>query len=37
MRYGGGKDSGIGREGVRYAVEGMTALKLMVVRTREFD
>jgi acyl-CoA reductase-like NAD-dependent aldehyde dehydrogenase len=31
MPYGGVKDSGIGREGVKYAIEEMTDLKLMVV------
>ncbi|WP_372529875.1 aldehyde dehydrogenase family protein, partial [Thalassolituus sp.] len=33
MPYGGVKDSGIGREGIRYAIEDMTELRLMVVRT----
>jgi acyl-CoA reductase-like NAD-dependent aldehyde dehydrogenase len=33
MPYGGVKDSGLGREGVRYAIEDMTELKLMVLRT----
>jgi len=33
MPYGGVKDSGIGREGVRYAIEDMTELRLMVLRT----
>lgn len=33
MPYGGVKDSGIGREGIRYALEDMTELRLMVVRT----
>lgn len=32
MPYGGVKDSGIGREGLRYAIEEMTELKLMVVK-----
>jgi len=32
MPYGGVKDSGIGREGVRYAMEDMTETRLMVVR-----
>jgi acyl-CoA reductase-like NAD-dependent aldehyde dehydrogenase len=32
MPYGGVKESGIGREGVRYAMEEMTELKLMVIR-----
>jgi NAD-dependent aldehyde dehydrogenases len=31
MPYGGVKESGIGREGVRYAIEEMTELKLMIV------
>ena len=32
MPYGGVKDSGLGREGVRWAIEDMTERKLMVVR-----
>ncbi|UCD85530.1 MAG: aldehyde dehydrogenase family protein, partial [Deltaproteobacteria bacterium] len=32
--YGGVKDSGLGREGVKYAMEEMTELKLMVLRLR---
>jgi acyl-CoA reductase-like NAD-dependent aldehyde dehydrogenase len=31
MPYGGVKDSGLGREGPRYAIEEMTELKLLVV------
>ena len=31
MPYGGVKDSGVGKEGLRYAIEDMTELKLMVV------
>jgi glyceraldehyde-3-phosphate dehydrogenase (NADP+) len=31
MPYGGVKDSGLGREGVKYAIEEMTELKLMVL------
>ena len=31
MPYGGAKDSGIGREGVRYAMEEMTEPKLLVL------
>ena len=31
MPYGGSKDSGIGREGVRYAIEDMTELRIMVL------
>lgn len=33
MPYGGVKQSGFGREGVRYAMEEMTELKAMLVRT----
>jgi aldehyde dehydrogenase (NAD+) len=32
MPYGGVKDSGLGREGVRWAVEDMTELRLLVLR-----
>ncbi|MGO8671412.1 MAG: aldehyde dehydrogenase family protein [Capsulimonadaceae bacterium] len=32
MPYGGVKDSGIGREGVRYAMEEMSELRLLVIR-----
>jgi len=37
MPYGGVKDSGLGREGIKYAIEDMTELRLMVVRTTEKD
>jgi acyl-CoA reductase-like NAD-dependent aldehyde dehydrogenase len=33
MPYGGVKDSGLGREGVRFAIEDMTEIRLLVVRT----
>lgn len=32
MPYGGSKDSGMGREGLKYAIEEMTELKLLVVK-----
>ncbi|SAL11311.1 aldehyde dehydrogenase [Caballeronia turbans] len=32
MPYGGVKDSGLGREGIRYAIEDMTEARLMVMR-----
>ena len=34
MPYGGTKDSGLGREGLRYAIEAMTEPKLLVVNLR---
>jgi acyl-CoA reductase-like NAD-dependent aldehyde dehydrogenase len=33
MPYGGVKDSGTGREGLRFAIEEMTERKLLVIRT----
>jgi glyceraldehyde-3-phosphate dehydrogenase (NADP+) len=35
MPYGGVKDSGFGREGVRYAIEEMTELKLLILNLRD--
>jgi acyl-CoA reductase-like NAD-dependent aldehyde dehydrogenase len=32
MPYGGVKGSGLGREGIRYAIEDMTELRLLVMR-----
>jgi acyl-CoA reductase-like NAD-dependent aldehyde dehydrogenase len=32
MPYGGVKDSGLGREGVRYAIEDFTESRLLVLR-----
>ncbi len=33
MPYGGNKDSGVGREGPRFAVEEMTTLRMVVINT----
>ena len=35
MPYGGVKDSGLGREGVRYAIEDMTEMRLLVIRKKK--
>ncbi len=32
MPYGGVKDSGLGREGVRFAIEDMTEIRLLIIR-----
>ncbi len=32
MPYGGIKNSGLGREGIRYAIEEMTELKTLVIK-----
>jgi len=34
MPYGGVKESGLGREGLRYAIEEMTEPKLLVMNLR---
>ncbi|HHI80542.1 MAG TPA: aldehyde dehydrogenase family protein [Planctomycetes bacterium] len=34
MPYGGVKDSGLGREGLRYAMEEMTEMRLLVVKEK---
>ena len=34
MPYGGVKDSGLGREGIRFAIEDMTEIRNMVIRTQ---
>lgn len=35
MPYGGVKDSGLGREGIRWAIEDMTEVRLLVIRNTE--
>ena len=32
MPYGGVKESGVGREGLKYAIEEMTEMKLIVIQ-----
>ena len=34
MPYGGTKDSGLGREGIRWAIDSMTEVRLLVIRER---
>jgi glyceraldehyde-3-phosphate dehydrogenase (NADP+) len=34
MPYGGVKQSGLGREGLRYAIEEMTEMKLLALNDR---
>jgi acyl-CoA reductase-like NAD-dependent aldehyde dehydrogenase len=33
MPYGGAQGSGLGREGVRFAIEEMTEIRMLVIRT----
>ena len=35
MPYGGVKDSGLGREGIRFAIEDYTEIRLLVFRNPE--
>ena len=36
MPYGGVKDSGIGREGVKFAIEDMTEIRNLVIRSHSY-
>jgi acyl-CoA reductase-like NAD-dependent aldehyde dehydrogenase len=31
MPYGGVKESGVGREGIKYAIDEMTEMKLVII------
>jgi acyl-CoA reductase-like NAD-dependent aldehyde dehydrogenase len=33
MPYGGVKESGLGREGIRFAIEDMTEIRLLIERS----
>jgi acyl-CoA reductase-like NAD-dependent aldehyde dehydrogenase len=35
MPYGGVKDSGLGREGIKFAIADMTEIRLLVIRRTE--
>ncbi len=37
MPYGGVKESGLGREGIRFAIEDMTEIRNLVIRTPDTD
>ena len=33
MPYGGVKESGLGREGLKYAMEDMSEIRMLIIRT----
>jgi acyl-CoA reductase-like NAD-dependent aldehyde dehydrogenase len=35
MPYGGVKESGIGREGVKFAMQDMTEMRMLVIRDKQ--
>ena len=37
MPYGGVKESGTGREGIKYAIEEMTEMKLYVLKIKHIE